>query len=96
MLKWLKQLLGNSGETATTTTGAVQHEEEYHGYCLRIAPQKQGGQYRIAATIHKLDNPEKVHKLIRADLLPTLDVATEHSLSKARQAVDQLGDRLFK
>ena len=96
MMGWLKKILGGSSTGTGKPARDVQHEEEYKGYWLSIAPQKQGGQYRVAATIHKMDDPNKVHQLIRADLLPSLDIATEQTLTKARQAVDQLGDRMFR
>ena len=92
MFGWLKSLFSGDG----SATEKVQFEEEYKGYLLRIAPQRQGGQFRVAATICKVDNPERVHHLIRADLLPDLDSATDETLRKAKLAVDQLGDGMFK
>ena len=37
----------------------------------------------------------KEHRFIRADRYPSLDVATEIALSKARQIIDEQGDGLF-
>ncbi|MCH8550567.1 MAG: transcriptional regulator [Natronospirillum sp.] len=94
MLQWLKSLVSGSSD-AKGPKSAVQHEEEYRGYHLAISPIKVGGQYRIAGTITRLDNPEQRYNLIRADLCPTLDIAVDQTLTKARQTVDQLGDRMF-
>ncbi len=66
---------------------------EYKGFLIFPEPIKEDGQYRIAARIEKGD---KVHQLIRADLIRDLDEANEASLGKARQMIDQLGDSLFK
>ncbi|MFN3845995.1 MAG: HlyU family transcriptional regulator, partial [Paracoccaceae bacterium] len=37
----------------------------------------------------------KTHQLIRADTRATRDEAVEASITKAKQAIDQLGDTLF-
>ncbi|WP_121630874.1 HlyU family transcriptional regulator [Tropicibacter alexandrii] len=66
---------------------------EYQGFLIFPEPIKEDGQYRIAARIEKGD---KVHQLIRADLIRDLDEANEASLGKARQMIDQLGESLFK
>jgi hypothetical protein len=60
------------------------------------APIKDSGAFRIAARIEKdFDGETKTHHLIRADTRPTLDEATEATVAKAKQAIDQLGDTLF-
>lgn len=92
MFGWLQSLFSGNG----SDSAKVQYEEEYKGYLLRIAPQPHGGQFRVAATICKADNPDQVHHLVRADLLPDLDSATDETLRKAKLAVDQLGDNMFK
>ncbi len=80
------------GKSASGSPVQILHKD------CRIFPQpvKDGGAFRIAARIEKDFGTEtKVHHLIRADTRPTLDEATEASVSKARQAIDQLGDTLF-
>lgn len=93
MLSWLKSLLG--GGDSAAGANAVQHEEDYNGYHLAISPIRVGGQYRVAGTISRVDDPDRIYRLIRADLCPSMDIAVEQSLMKARQTVDQLGDRMF-
>ena len=92
MLRWLKSLLS----TTSTSGPKVQFEEEYHGYLLAISPQPVNGQYRVAATIYRLDNPDRKYEMVRADLLPDLETANDQTLSKAKLVVDQLGDNMFK
>ncbi|WLD57406.1 HlyU family transcriptional regulator [Salinispirillum sp. LH 10-3-1] len=92
MFDWLKSLFVAQPQS---TAASVQAEEEYNGFMIKIAPMPVGGQYRISAHISRVGAEEPSHHLIRADLLPDLDTAVEHTRLKARQAVDQLGDRLF-
>lgn len=92
MLNWLKSLFSSAPKS---TTVSVQSEEEYNGFVIKIAPMPVGGQFRISAHISRVGTEEPIHHLIRADLLPDMDTAVEHTRLKARQAVDQLGDRMF-
>ncbi len=98
MWKQLKSLFGGAAADAGRNSGTapVQHEEDYKGFHIVVAPSRDGGQYRVGGRIYRTDQPDRVHTLVRADQYPSLDVATEQTLMKARQAVDQLGDRLFQ
>ena len=42
-----------------------------------------------------VDGATKEHKFIRADRFASLEEAAEFTLTKGRQIVDQLGDRMF-
>lgn len=83
--------------------GAGREEEaadeavEYQGYQIRPAPKKEGGQYYTAGVITKNfpDGP-KEHHFIRADTHQSRENASQHALVKARQIIDEQGDRLFK
>lgn len=89
MPSFLSRLFGSS---APATPEPILYKE------FRIFPQpvREGGVYRIAARIEKdIGGVTKTHSLIRADTSPTLDEASGASVNKARQAIDQLGDRLF-
>ena len=88
-MNFLSRLFGKSVPVAAQ---AVLHKD------CRIFPQpiKEGGVFRIAARIEKdVGRETKVHQLIRADTRPSLDEATEATIAKAKQAIDQLGDALF-
>lgn len=70
--------------------------EEYKGFRITPTPVKEGGQYRVSARIEKtVDGVDRRHDLIRADTMASLDDATAISLAKARQVIDERGDRLF-
>ena len=49
-----------------------------------------------AVPAQDVDGVVRVHELIRADTRTSLDEATEASLAKAKLAIDQLGDTLFR
>lgn len=66
--------------------------EEYKGFHITPAPGREGGQFRVGAVIEK---DGKRHTLIRADTMASLDDCTAISLAKARQMIDEQGDRLF-
>ena len=69
---------------------------EYNGYLIRPAPFEAEGQYQTAGTIEKdIAGERKEHRFIRADRHPSFEAAVEFTLVKARQIVDQMGDRMF-
>ncbi|GAA6207150.1 HlyU family transcriptional regulator [Cognatishimia sp. WU-CL00825] len=70
----------------------VTHE----GFLIFAEPQKDGAVYRVGARIEKeIGGEVKVHQMVRADSFPTAEAATEVSLLKAKQFIDQQGERLF-
>ena len=69
---------------------------EYNGFTIRPAPYQAEGQYQTAGTIEKeVGGLIKEHKFIRADRHASYDDAVEFSVSKARQIIDQQGERIF-
>ena len=68
----------------------------HHDFRILPNPIREGSVFRIAAQIEKtIDGTVKTHQLIRADTRNSLEEATEASVAKAKQAIDQLGDTLF-
>ena len=73
-------------------------EPVLHKGC-RIFPEpvKAAGGFRVAARIEKdIAGTIKLHHLVRADTFATLEEAQATSLTKSMQAIDQLGDDLFR
>ena len=66
--------------------------EVYNGFTITPKPMKEGGQFRLSAVIEK---DGKTHHLIRADTLGSADEAGAAAVAKAKQLIDQMGDRLF-
>ena len=70
--------------------------EDYKSFRITPEPIREGSQFRIAARIEKtIDGTPRRHQLIRADTMGALDEATAISLGKARQIIDEQGDKLF-
>jgi hypothetical protein len=91
-MSFWKSLFGGSSDNAEKASAPV----EYNGFTIRAAPYKAEGQYQTAGTITKeVGGVPKEHKFIRADRHASYDDAVEFSLGKARQIVDQQGERMF-
>ncbi|MEM1073237.1 MAG: HlyU family transcriptional regulator [Pseudomonadota bacterium] len=91
-MSFLKKLFGGGG-------GGVRSEapaEEYDGFHIALTPIKEGDTYRVCALIEKdVDGNRLSHKLVRADTVQGLEAAQAASLRKAKQVIDEQGDRLF-
>jgi hypothetical protein len=97
MFSKLKAMFGGGGASAETAADAPLMEAvEYNGYRIRPAPYKSNGQFQTAGVIEK-DFPDgmKQHRFIRAETHPSLDDAASFAISKAKQIIDQQGDRMF-
>ena len=69
---------------------------EYNGYRIRPAPYRRMGQYQTCGIIEKeVRGDFKEHRFIRAELHPTREAAIAFSIAKARQIIDEQGERLF-
>ena len=70
--------------------------EVYEEFAIYPAATKDRGEYRLAARIEKQIGDElKVHHVIRADTFTSADAANDAGVFKAKQLIDQMGDRLF-
>lgn len=70
---------------------------EYKGYRIRPAPYRSRGQYQTAGVIEKeFPDGVKTHEFIRAETHAGLDAAAAFAIAKAKQIIDQQGDRLFE
>ena len=79
------KLFGKSQPPAPAST-------EYKGYTVTPQPMADGGQFRLSALIEK---DGKTHHLIRADTLATVEAANVAAIEKAKQVIDQQGERIF-
>ncbi len=88
----LSRLFGR--KDAETTPSVVS--EDYEGYRITPTPMKDGPAYRVSARIEKdFEGTPKAHNLIRADTIADQQEAAAASVRKAKQMIDQLGDRIF-
>ncbi len=94
-MSFLKKLFGggNDGDSSPKVTAEpVEHE----GYSITPTPMKDGGQFRVCATISKeVDGEVKSHQLIRADVFTSADECSDATLRKAKQVIKEQGDRMF-
>lgn len=84
-MSWLSKLFGPREAPKPAT---VEHE----GFTITPAPQQAGAQWRVGARIEK---DGRVHDLVRADTMGDREACADASIAKAKQAIDQQGDRLF-
>jgi hypothetical protein len=71
----------------------VAPSETYKDCAITPIPQKESNGWRLGARIEK---DGQSHELIRADVLQTKEQADEASVAKAKQVIDEQGDRLFR
>lgn len=95
-MSFLKSLFGRAKQAASSGPGAPIRSEEHEGYLIEATPYLEGGQYQVAGTISKeIGGERKVHKFIRADRAPSVDDAADMSVRKAKQIIEQVGERMF-
>lgn len=87
-MSFLSKLFGGGGGGTQPTPNT----ETYEGFTITPEPQREGTNWRIAARIEK---DGKSHLLIRADQLSDRTECEKASIGKAKQMIDEQGDRLF-
>ena len=91
-MSFLKKLFGGGGGSEPKVSG-----EDYEGFKITPTPIAEGNTYRVAATIEKEVGGEmKTHKLVRADTLQGLEEAQKACIRKAKQVIDEQGERIFQ
>ena len=90
--KMFKSLLFGSAATRPQVSEPV----DYKGFSIEAAPINEDGKYRTAGYISAEHEGElKRIQFIRADQSADLQSAMQHSLTKARQIIDEQGDKLL-
>jgi hypothetical protein len=74
----------------------AKEPELYKDFRIFPEPQSDAGGFRIAGRIEKeIGGEVKIHRFLRADLIQSKDEAERFTLLKARQIIDEQGERLF-
>jgi hypothetical protein len=95
-MSFLKKLFGGGSDDAGASGKPGGPSEEYKGFSIAPSPMAEGGQYRLRAIITKdVDGDEKSHDLIRADIFSDKDMASSAAVAKAKQMIDEQGERIF-
>jgi hypothetical protein len=91
-----QRLAGGGGGADSEEDGAGFDVVDHEGYRIRPAPYAAGSGYQTAGIIEK-DFPDgvKTHRFIRAETHPSREAAAAFAIAKARQIIDQHGDRIF-
>jgi hypothetical protein len=69
---------------------------DYQGFAIEAAPINEDGKYRTAGYISgEVDGETKRIRFIRADQNTDLQLAIDHSITKAQQIIDEQGRSLL-
>lgn len=91
-MSFLKKLFGGGEPKAEAPAPTSEH----NGYTIRATPFQEAGQWQLCGVIEKeIGGEAKAHRFIRADRFAGRDDAVEMTFMKARQIIDQSGDRVF-
>ena len=95
-MSFFKKLFGLGGASAPEADNDSV-PENYKGYMIQPTPVEEGGAFRVCGIISReVDGERKEHRFIRADQVPSREIADTMILSKARLMIDQLGDSVFR
>ncbi|SHK96318.1 hypothetical protein SAMN05444414_10363 [Roseovarius marisflavi] len=95
MSLWSK-LFGGGG-SGNSNARPEPEAETYKGFLIFPEPQPGEGGYRVGARIEKeIAGEVKVHQLLRADAILNIDDAAAFSVRKAKQVIDEQGERIFR
>ena len=88
----LSRLFGGAAKSEARAEVAETYKE-----CRIIAaPEAAAGGYRVGARIEKeIGGEMRLHHLMRADTLGSLEEAEAFSIRKAKQVIDEQGDAIF-
>lgn len=93
--KLFQSLKGGSGDSPEKKAVAAD-PVTYKEVTIIPAPISEGGQYKTAGSITQMiDGVEKKTEFIRADNHSSREEAITHSVTKAKQIIDERGASLF-
>jgi hypothetical protein len=91
-MSFFKKLFGSGAPKAEEPAPTSEHE----GFTIHATPYSHEGQWQMCGVIEKEIGGElKSHRFIRADRFAGKTDAVEMTFLKARQIIDQNGERLF-
>lgn len=94
ILSGLASLFSSNADTQTKAESA--DSIEYNGFTITPTPIREGGQFRLSATITKpVGEIIQTHTFIRSDVIASRDDCIEMTIRKAKIAIDQMGDNIF-
>ncbi|MBV6656966.1 MAG: transcriptional regulator [Devosiaceae bacterium] len=95
-MSFFKKLFGGGDGGGADAAPKVEARVTYEGFIIEAAPMPEGGQFRLRAFILESDEPDaRKETVIRADLFPSADTASQFAITKAKQVIDEQGKFLF-
>lgn len=95
-MSFLKKLFGAAAKSGSAAEFRSE-PQEHKGYRIVATPYLDGGQHQLCGVISReIDGTTRERRFIRADRFPSRDDAVAMTFLKARQIIDQQGDRLFE
>ena len=97
MFDALRRLFGGAGaREAPSGVGRRSPPVPYKDFMIHPAPRREGGQWLTAGVITKQGpDGEREAAFIRSDQFSSKEDAENCAVAKARQIIDERGDRLF-
>ena len=94
LMNTLRALFGGAG---ASEGAAAADPVEYNGFTIRPAPEKTAGGWNTGGLITKSVGDEvKEQTFVRVDTHSDRDAAISFSITKAKQIIDEQGERLFE
>jgi len=98
-MSFLKKLFSgkkNSTDAETPSVPVKGGEIEYSGFIIRATPFKEAGQYQSCGVIlREVNGVVREHRFVRADRFSGLEDAVTMIHIKARQIIDEQGEKIF-
>jgi hypothetical protein len=87
---------GGGGPPGSTAGAPPAAETEYKGFMIRPAPRKEAsGWLTVGVIVKQFPDGAKEHHFIRADTYQSHDDALAFCVTKAKQIIDEQGDKMF-
>lgn len=95
-MSFFKRLFGGGASDGGEGAGPAAAAQEHKGFSIAATPYKADGQFQTCGVISKdIDGVRKEHRFVRADRFASQQEAADMALRKARQIIDEQGDRIF-
>ena len=92
-MSFLKKLFGGGKAQEPDVSGP---SETHGGYTIVATPYENNGRWQLSGVISReKDGVLQEHRFVRADNFGSRGEAEEMTLFKARQIIDQMGERIF-
>lgn len=96
MASFFSKLFGGGSGDSDSGGAATGESVEYSGLTIRAAPERAGGQWRLAGVIVKSGPDGDLERaFLRSDVFSSREDAEAFAITKGKQIIDERGDELF-